>query len=94
MPDHWITKKIFIWCNTLNVKNWNYMVKSSLTSIDKLLYVDIENIIDKECFQNDLRESRELLNEINRVNVKRGKINSIHIIHSNVILRVNCMYIW
>ena len=81
MPDHWITQKIFMWCNTLNVKNWNYRVKSYLTSINKLLYVDIENIIDKECFLNDVRESTEMSNEqqwlqeINRENskCKKGK---------------------
>ena len=55
-----ITKKIFMWCNTcIECKNWNYTVKSYLTSINKLLCVDIEKIIDKERFLNDVKESTE-----------------------------------
>ena len=89
MGDHGITRKICMWYNTLNVKNWNYRVKSYLASINKLLYVDLENIIDKECFLTDVTESTEMSNEqqwlqqIKRENskYKKGKINCVHIIH-------------
>ena len=81
MPDQRLNKKVFIWCNKQNVKNWNYKVRSFLISADKTVYTEIEHELDKSSFLNDVKECTERANEqqwleeVNRVNskCKKGK---------------------
>ena len=79
MSEDRLNKRMFLKCNDVNVRNWNYRVREYLASIDQNDYVDVGNSINKETFLNEIRECTERenevqwLKEVNKINSKSGK---------------------
>ena len=78
MSNDRVNKKVFKWCNTQSVKNWNSRVKSFLREMDKVEYCNTESSICKETFINEMYECVEKCNKekwLSVINKENGKNN-------------------
>ena len=69
MSNERVNKKVFIWSNSVNVKNWNYRVAQFLGNMDREMYCNIDDELDKDSFIDDMKECTERCYEERWLNI-------------------------
>ena len=79
MSNERMNKKVFLWCNEIASKNWNFKVKQFLTNLNREEYTEVDSPLESLPFIQDISECMEILNEqqwleiINKEEIKSKK---------------------